>query len=207
MKNIRQEVGIWVQLILIVGIWVAILHVSEIGLVINWEAIKKLPDVVTLYLLLHIFFTKWAWRWRIFQGWLVPFADLQGTWLGTLQTTWRNPDTNDIPGPIEVTVVIRHTFSTISVVMFTSESMSYSTAASISEADDSGLTRLSYTYTNTPRVGVRDRSIVHDGATVLRIIRKPDRRLEGEYWTTRKSTGDLQLKYESAACAEGFIKR
>lgn len=203
-KNIKHEISVWVQLITFILLWVGILFVSKTGFVINWESLKKLPEVVTAYLVLHVVFTRWAWRWRVFQGWLVPYPDLQGTWQGELQTTWRDPSSGQIPGPIAVTICIRQTFSSLSVVMFTAESMSYSTAASLSEADDSSLKRLSYTYTNTPRVGVRDRSIVHDGAAVLRIINRPERVLEGEYWTNRKSTGDLRLHYKSAELAQAF---
>jgi hypothetical protein len=204
MKNIKHEVSVWVQLVTFVGLWVGILYATRTGFVINLDSVKKLPEVVTAYLVLHFAFTRWAWRWPVFRGWLVPFPDLQGTWSGELKTTWRDPVSGQTLGPIPVTVCIRQTFSSLSVVMFTAESMSYSMAASLSEADDSGLKRLSYTYTNTPRVGVRERSIVHDGAAVLRIVNGPIRRLEGEYWTNRKSTGDLRLTYKSAQLAERF---
>jgi SMODS-associating 2TM, beta-strand rich effector domain len=102
------------------------------------------------------------------------------------------------PKAIQVTVAIRQTFSTIGIVMFTSESMSHSTASSLEESDDSGVKRL----TNVPRIPVRERSIVHDGAAVLRIISNPQRALEGEYRTNRKSTGELSLRYEGARIAE-----
>lgn len=204
MKNIKHEVSVWVQLVTFVGLWVLILYATRTEFVINVESVKKLPEVVTAYLVLHFVFTKWAWRWTVFGGWLVPFPDLQGTWRGDLQTTWRDPVSGQVPGPIPVTVCIRQTFASLSVVMFTAESMSYSTAASLSEADDSGLLRLSYTYTNTPKVGVRERSIVHDGAAVLRIVNGAARKLEGEYWTNRKSTGDLHLGYASANLVDAF---
>ncbi len=203
MRNIKQEAAIWIQLMILVIVWVVILYASHTTLEINWEAVKKLPDVVVVYSAIYLAFTKWAWRWRLLQGWLVPFPDLQGTWRGELRTTWRDPATGITPGPIPVTVVIRQTFSTVSVVMYTQESMSYSTAASLTEDDDRSVKRLSYTYTNTPRVGVRDRSIVHDGAAVLRIVGDPEKKLEGEYWTNRRSTGEFTLRYESRRLAEG----
>jgi hypothetical protein len=205
MKNIKHEVSVWVQLVAFVGLWACILYATRTEFVINLESVKKLPEVVTAYLLLHFAFTKWGWRWTVFRGWLVPYPDLQGTWQGELQTTWRNPQTGEVPGPIAVTIAIRQTFSAISIVMFTGESMSYSTAASLSEADESGIMRLSYTYTNTPKVGVRDRSIVHDGAAIFRIITEPERRLEGEYWTNRKSTGEMRLRYNSPRPVEAAL--
>ena len=77
MKNIKENALLWVQLGSFVAIWVAILYATGTGLAINWETIKKLPDVVTVYVILLFIFTKWLWRLSIFQGWLVPFPDLQ----------------------------------------------------------------------------------------------------------------------------------
>jgi hypothetical protein len=204
MKNIREEAIVWIQLGTFVVLWALVLIATRTKLEINWEAIKKLPDVVMIYGILYLIFAKWAWRWRVFRGWLVPFPDLQGTWQGHLQTTWRNPETNEIPGPIPVSLVIRQDFSGISIVMFTAESMSHSTAASFRQAEDHSIKVLSYTYSNTPKVGVRDRSIVHDGAALLRIVNDGVRRLEGEYWTNRKSTGEMVLKFNSKTLDERF---
>lgn len=61
MKNIRKEIFVWIQLVAFVIIWAAVLLVSGTSLEIGWNAIKKLPDVVTIYVLLAILFTNWAW--------------------------------------------------------------------------------------------------------------------------------------------------
>src|SRR5882724_13381715 len=117
MKNIKEETLLWVQLGSFVAIWVAILYATGTGLTINWEAIKKLPDVVTVYVVLLFIFTKWLWRLPIFQGWLVPFPDLQGTWDGELRSTWKDA-TGRIIAPVPMTLVIRQTFSSISCALF-----------------------------------------------------------------------------------------
>jgi hypothetical protein len=197
MKNVKQEILIWFQLVAFVAIWVAILFVTGTGLVINWEALKKLPDVVTVYVLLSFAFTRWLWRWSIFRNWLVPFPDLQGTWEGTIQSTWKNPATDKGVQPINAILVVRQTFSSISCVLFTSESDSYSSTAQIVRDDDGGIIRLSYNYTNRPRATVRDRSTMHDGAALLRIVSSPKKKLEGEYWTSRCTTGDISLTFRS----------
>jgi hypothetical protein len=202
MKNIKEEALLWVQLVGFVAIWVAILHLTGTPLSINWEALKKLPDVVTVYVAVVFVFTKWLWRWRIFQGWLVPFPDLQGTWDGQLKSTWKDANGQAIPAR----VVIRQTFSSVSCALFTGESESYSTAAQISPDDDSGALYLNYNYTNRPKATIRDRSVIHDGAARLRIISVPSRALEGEYWTGRCTTGDMSLKFKSRELSEGFSK-
>jgi len=197
MKNIRKEIFVWIQLATFVIIWIAMLLISGTALEIDWEAIKKLPDVVTIYVLLALVFTTWAWRLPIFKRWLIPLPDLQGTWKGTIESTWIDPNTNRKIPPKDVTLVIKQTFSTISCVMYTDESDSFSNTAQINEDDESGIFRLSYNYTNRSKANVRDRSAIHDGAAILKFITVPDRILEGEYWTSRKTTGDIRVKFIS----------
>lgn len=204
MKNIRKEIFVWIQLIAFVIIWAAVLLASETTLEIGWEAIKKLPNVVTIYVLLALVFTNWAWRLSIFKKWLVPLPDLQGTWKGTLESTWIDPATNQKIPPKDVTLVIKQTFSSISCVMYTDESDSFSNTAQINEDDDSGIFRLSYNYTNRSRANVRDRSAIHDGAAILKVITEPEKVLKGEYWTSRKTTGDISVKFISKKPAESF---
>jgi len=197
MKNIRKEILVWIQLVSFVAIWAAVLFFSRTSLKIEWEAIKKLPDVVTIYVLLVLIFTNWAWRLPIFKGWLVPFPDLQGTWKGTLQSTWIDPATSQKIQPKDVMLVIKQTFSNISCVMYTDESNSFSNTAQINQDDDSGIFRLSYNYTNRSKANVRDRSAIHDGAAILKVITEPEKSLEGEYRTSRKTTGDISVKFIS----------
>jgi hypothetical protein len=204
MKNVRNEIAVWIQLGSFVVMWAIVLYVSGVELRINWEALKKIPEVIALYSILHLFFTSWAWRLRMFQGWLVPFPDLQGTWEGTLKSTWQDPATGKVIPPMPVTLVIRQSFSSIGCVMHSRESTSYSNAGQISRDDDSGILRLSYSYTNRPKATIRDRSAIHDGASILRIIMRLQPSLEGEYWTSRKTTGDISLKFKSRHLAGGF---
>lgn len=202
MRNVKEEALLWVRLISFVVIWAAILFVTRTGLSINWEALKKLPDVVTVYVILAFAFTKWFWRMSLFQGWLVPFPDLQGTWRGELKSTWKDPKTGQHLAPIPTTLVIRQTFSSISCTVFTGESESYSTAAQITHDEESGALFLNYNYTNRPKAMIRVRSAIHDGAARLRIINAPKRLLEGEYWTGRCTTGDISLGFISNQLAE-----
>jgi len=204
MKNIRKELLIWMQLGSFVVIWIAVLFFSNTALTINWNAIKKLPDVVTIYVLILLVFTKWAWKWRVFRGWLVPLPNLQGTWKGYLNSTWVDPSTGQKIPPKDVVLVIRQTFSTLSCVTFTDESDAYSTTAQINQDDESGVFRISYNYINRPRSIVRDRSEIHDGAAILKIISDPKKRLEGEYWTSRKTTGDISVEFVSDKLAQAF---
>lgn len=204
MKNIREEVFSWLQVLVPIAIWVVLIYAPKQTLSLDTEAFKKLPDVVTIFVLLRLGFTNIAWRWPIFRGWLVPYPDLQGTWKGTLQTTWKDPKTKKVPPPIPMILVITQSFDTISCVMHTQESDSFSTAAAFHRDDGDGTITLSYIYTNRPEVTIRGRSVIHDGAARLKVISKPKRELRGEYWTNRGTKGSISLKFYSEEQLEKF---
>jgi hypothetical protein len=205
MKNIRHEIAVWIQLITFISIWALILLLSNTRLNIDQNALKKLPDVVGIYAILYYIFSKWIWRLPILQGWLIPFPNLQGTWKGTLQTTWKDPKTNKVPSPITLLLVIKQSFDEISCIMHTEESSSISNAALLSQ-DNNGIICLSYNYTNKPDAAIRERSAVHDGAALLTVISKPERLLKGEYWTNRKTTGSIELSFLTSEIIEDFPK-
>jgi len=97
--------------------WVA--HHSGKGVTDLWSALTIAYKTIPLVLIAGGFFVSYAWKWRIFRGWLVPFPDLNGTWEGTIQTTWKNLETGEIPGPIPVTLTVKQSFIRMSCVMRT----------------------------------------------------------------------------------------
>jgi predicted pore-forming effector associated with SMODS systems len=200
--NVREEALIWMRLGTLLAIWVALLYLSKMGLAINWNSLKQLPAAVTVYVLLSYISTKWLWRLPMLQGWLVPFPDLQGIWQGEIRSTWTDPKENRALRPIPAIFVIKQDFLSISCTMHTKESDSYSSAALISRDDESGRLRLSFNYTNKPRATVRDHMAIHYGAAVLQIGNGPKRALEGEYWTSRRTTGEISLKFRSRVLSE-----
>jgi hypothetical protein len=206
METIKKEAQIWFPLIVILSIWVGILTLTRTPLSISWETVEKLPEVVTVFVVLRFVFTKWLWRWRGFsyKSWLVQFPDLEGTWEGELQSTWENPKTGQREPPIKAFLVIRQTFSTISCTMFTKEMVSFSRAAQLLKDETADAIALSFNYTSTPKAVIRERSAVHDGAADLRVVRVPQRVLEGQYWTGRCTTGDVRLRFHSEELLEAF---
>src|SRR6266566_6732770 len=197
--NVREEALVWIRLGSLLAIWAALLYLSKVGLAINWNSLKQLPAAVTAYVILSYVSTKWLWRLPILQGWLVPFPDLQGIWQGEIRSTWMDPQAHQALRPISAIVVIRQDFVSINCTMHTRESDSYSTAALIGHDDESGRLRLSFDYTNKPKATARDRMAIHYGAAILQIDNGPRRSLEGEYWTSRRTTGEISLKFRSRA--------
>lgn len=139
------------------------------------------------------------WTWRTVWRWLpflskVFFPDLNGTWTGTLKTTWKDPATGLSPGPIPSTVTIRQGLFDISIKQVTGESTSHSNRV-IAEADpNADRYRLWYSYDNRPQAEFHHRSTQHEGVAWLEIslVDAPDV-LTGQYYTARRTNGDMTL--------------
>lgn len=207
MEKVNNTIKYYVQIITFLIIWGVILLVKDIystnDIVL---ALKQIPTAITFYVVAGFLFTRWIWRWNLLQGWLIKVPDLQGTWRGELRSDWVDPETDNRINPIPIMIIIKQTFSSIKCTLMTNESTSYSTAADIVMMYGNEDLFLSYTYTNRPKAAIRERSQIHDGATVLKIIKKPSLALEGEYWTSRKTRGDIVLRLETRALAERFIE-
>lgn len=173
------------------------------GVAVNGTWFRPFSTVVGVLLLLLVIFDIWAWRWRLLHGWFVPRPDLRGTWRVELQSNWKNPENNVGVGPIVAYLVIRQTFSTLSVRMLTAESTSELVAAEINKASD-GTYRLAAVYRNEPKLSVRDRSQIHYGAFVLDVQGDPAKDLVGHYWTDRNTRGEVRTLARHGSIASSF---
>jgi len=160
--------------------------------------IALLPSVVMVDAVAFIIFSKWVWHLRLLRGWLVLIPDLRGTWAGTIQSTWINPDTGCPVGPIPAIVTIRQSLISVSVVVTTGEMTSRSYVAGYRIDQDQQLCKLCYSYTSQPDPSVSDRSTAHDGTQALDILEGTPLRMRGDYWTQRKTTGKVELERTSA---------
>lgn len=180
--------------------------ISDIGVDPVWNAIRKIPTVITIDFGVWLFFSKWAWKWKIFQGWLVPFPVLEGTWSGVMKSTWIDPATGKTATPIPFTLVIKQSFLSVSCAIYTKESSSTSYSSEILVDKETKRKQFIYHYANRPQASVRDHSEIHDGTAVLDIIGDKLLEMRGEYWTSRKTTGDIEIKFISKELREGFLE-
>lgn len=204
MKNLNIKSFVWVMLAVSIAAWGAILFLSGIQVRGAFVAIKKLPMVITIDTLLWFLFVKKGWKLKIFQNTLVPFPDLTGTWKGTILSTWNDPSTGQSPTPIEAYLAIHQSFLHIRCEVFTKEMTSHSYAAEFLIDSETSAKKLTYNYTSVPRATLRDRSAVHDGTALLEIVDRPRRTLKGEYWTNRKTTGEMNLAFVSKDLIQDF---
>lgn len=128
-----------------IKVWLSDKPLSDV-----WSILKISYGTIPVILLLGGGFVFYAWKWCIFRNWLVPFPNLNGTWQGYLQTTWRNPETGQVAGPIPVILTVKQSFIRISCVMRTAEMTSRSFLADFWLDRDEQIHRLGYSYHSTP---------------------------------------------------------
>lgn len=146
----------------------------------------------------------WAWHLPLVQRLTQVPRDLRGTWKGTLESFWIDPATGSSPPIKAAYLVIRQSATTISVVMLTNESKSKSSVAVIS--DDGVSASLNYMYLNRPESRYEYRSRMHHGSTSLDITGRPAVRLQGRYWTSRDSKGELDFNQQKMKFADDFLQ-
>lgn len=201
MKNLNLRRFLFILLCISGLAWFVVADVTGLDTKKVVDFLCPIPTVVTIDLLICAGFAKWFWRWKWLQGWLVPFPDLNGTWQGHLETDWKDK-AGKPPGPIHVMLTIQQTFGRISCVMRSAEMDSHSYVEGFCIDMEAQVRRLCYSYTSRPKVKLRDRSTPHDGTFLFRIIDKPIRKLEGEYWTQRGTGGTVTLLFESKELRE-----
>lgn len=202
MRNINIKAFLYIILILSATIWFALGWVAGLGLTDYWAIIKLLPTVITIDVFLLSLFIKWGWRWALFQKWLVPFPNLNGTWQGYMLTVSIAGGSESRVLAIPTILTVRQTFGNISCVMKTSEMTSYSFSEGFMIDREKQVRQLVYSYTSKPRPMVEERSKAHDGTAVFGIIGMPTKKLEGRYWTDRKTTGEIVLEFRGKKLLE-----
>jgi hypothetical protein len=139
-----------------------------------------------------IVFDKWIWKWWIFRGWLVKRPSIQGTWRVHLISDWINPETGQSIALIQGFMVVRQTASALSLRLLTQESRSETVSSGVEVCSD-GTFEITCAYRNKPKAEYRHRSEVHYGSMLLVAEGAAPARLEGDYWTDRKTTGSIVL--------------
>jgi hypothetical protein len=155
-----------------------------------YKAVSHIPTTITISIIVWIVFIKWAWKWKLFYPWLVQTPNLSGKWEGVLKSNWDGGKLEPIPTEMTITQSFLH----IQIKIKTGESRSYSVGASFDIDEERGYQQLFYSYINTPKAGVRNRSEIHYGTTLLHFEGRDVDTLEGEYWTSRETTGEIKIK-------------
>ena len=202
--NVRQFTFIFVGISAAAWLLFSLTGGGELSDVVFF--LSQVPKVVTFDLAVFAVFTRWVWKWDFLQGWLVPFPDLNGTWVGDIHSDWENPETGKRVAPIPTMLTIKQSMFNISCVMHTGEMKSYSYSEDFQIDGDRQLKQLAYLYTSNPRIVLRDRSGIHDGAMVFDVSTKDKFKMSGRYWTERKTTGEVNLRLHTTEMLDALPK-
>ncbi len=171
-------------------IWGILLILNGVAVSITW--FQPFSAVVGILIVLLSIFDLWLWRLPIFRGWFVKRPDLGGTWQATVKSDWLDPSTGKTMEPVHGYMVIRQTFSSLSLRLLTEESTSRLIGAEIVSLNDRTFDIVGV-YISNPRFSVRQRSPIHNGAVLLHIPDFIATTLRGHYWTDRKTAGEIEL--------------
>lgn len=198
MKHLNTKLYIWALIIISLSIYTIYIFLTSYFVDIEYKSIidylKPIPTVVTLDVFIAGLFVKWFWKWKLLYPWFVPFPNLNGTWKGFLKSNWQCPNTGKKPDAIPTILTINQTFINISCVMRTGEMCSESFSSEIILNLEAGSTKVVYSYKSDPKADIKHRSPPHFGTAILSII-KHQPILDGEYWSSRETTGTIYLEF------------
>lgn len=136
---------------------------------------------------------RWLWRLRRLHPWPVRRPDLEGTWEGFVQSSWKAPETGEDMPAIDAFMVVRQTYWGVRASLLTQESRSRAVVAGLAHDEEGCLLWL--LYRNEPSLVLQNRSRIHHGCARLRLSPAGAGRptMEGHYWTDRGTCGQLKL--------------
>lgn len=158
------------------------------------RGLAYLPALATLLLIL---WDLWVWRWPLV--WRASSRPrLDGLWAVTLHPTAESliPEGGN-RGPIPAYLVVKQTYWTIALLLFTGESSSVSRSFFWDGAHGTGTEWLTFVYDNTPSQRHQHRSGRHLGTCSLRPGNRRPVEIEGMYFTDRYTQGDMKLTFVS----------
>ena len=196
MHNLNKQ--IYISILVAISVLVYVLYftfvMSGMDSAVFLDYIKPVTTVISIDSLLVLIFVKWLWKWNKLYPWLVPFPDLNGTWEGFLKSNWTCPNTGKKVDEIPIILTINQTFINISCTMRTGEMCSESFSSGFIINTETENPKLIYSYKSDPKANVKDRSAPHFGTAMLSIVNNK-KELQGEYWSSRETTGTIHLEF------------
>ena len=179
---VKYNIKTYTAIITVLAVVFFIIYVTFFNLPI----IDSVSYSITTISVFALLFVSFAWKWKVFRGWLVPFPNISGKWKGYLESSYGGASKRI---PIELS--IRQTFLHIQIKLSTKESKSNSIAAVFNIDDDRNIKQICYTYRNEPKAKFQERSPIHYGSVILDI--DANDKMSGIYWTGRKTIGDISV--------------
>lgn len=187
--------AMWTRIViaLAAGFWFVAALLLDVPVNDSW--MKPLGVASSAVVALLLLFDLFVWRWLPLA--LVRRPILRGTWKARAVSSF---EVDGKPVEWDCFIVIRQTYSSISVEMLFPKSESNSSSANLLVID--GRYELWYTYTSEAHVLEREGNPPHRGAAKFRVSGDP--RLEGDYWTDRRTVGRIEADLHSIRFASNY---
>jgi hypothetical protein len=198
-----ERLHLSVLLLVAALVWGVLLLVNGVDVSLGW--LRYFSVTLGVLIVLLAAFDLYLWHLPLLHPWFVRRPDLRGTWRASLRSSWVDPATQSRIPPIAGYMVIRQTFSYISLRLITTESRSEMLGAEILRAED-GTYRVFGVYRSEPRLGLRAVSPIHYGGLVLQVTGLPATRMEGHYWTDRDTAGEIALESRRKRLIDDFVQ-
>ncbi len=157
-----------------------------------WDATRPFVTSMAVTSVVVGIYNHWAWRFKLFHGWLTRQPDLTGVWLVEMNSTYQDKKTGWRPGSIRGFAQIDQTGSTLCLRLYTANAKSKSTAYAFNY--DQKVYTLITVYENEPSIEQREHvSPLHKGTSIFELRGHRPLHFSGDYWTERKTTGTVAL--------------
>lgn len=195
--ELKLLITISITISAILGVIYIVVLKKELNLKEGFRAVSFGITATTLFWTFHF---SYGWKiWGLKKIFYRP--DLNGTWSGILKSDYidENGKTCD---DIDFFIVIRQSFLRIHFTTFTNSFIGTSYSETISLKKETGLKNVSYLYRK--ETSQDDDDFLQEGATELRLIDSTTRKLEGKYWSNRKTNGKIDVKFISKKIVDSF---
>ena len=175
----------------VVSAWLVVAALARF----SWpEWLVSAPSMAGTFTLLYKGFDLWWWDSKLVRiTHLSHVQNLTGVYVGSLTSSWTNPDTGQ-PTERQVEVEVSQTWSHMLIRMKVVGEKSTSSSRSINAAvySEGDSSRLVYTYSNKHQPLVADDDMSdHDGTAD--IVIRPDGKASGRYFNARPRKGSMHL--------------
>lgn len=208
MNNVDYKKLIWVAVLITLLVAPLFTTYQKFELGFNINTVGLVGTIAGANWFAWALFKKWVWKLPFFNGWLVKIPNLNGSWVGSLQSTWINNETGKKIKSIDTVFLIKQYLDKVTIDSSTNEMVSKSTIAEVCCDEHRNDSVIMFIYQSEPKSTVRHCSEIHNGSAklVYKLDAMGAETLEGDYWTDRKTTGHIILRRNKSGY-NTFLKR
>lgn len=198
-----NRTSVSILLIIAIAVWGGFLWV--LGIELTWEHAQ--PYSLTLAVITSCLwlFDRYIWKIGPVQ-YFIRRPNLNGTWRVSLQSSYKNPESEGLVASANGFAVVRQTFSSISIRLMTEQAESFLVASSFDVQAD-GTTYVYGAYQSDPSIHLRSGiSEIHYGSFRYKVIGRPPSQIAGHYWTDRNTNGSIYLVDRKNVFFDSFIE-